>query len=44
MLFDERGRAGRLKSLPNILLTKGFQTHHLERWAVDVVQVPTSSE
>lgn len=38
------GRRGWLKSLPNILLTVGFQTHHLERWAGDVVQVHTSGE
>ena len=37
-------REGWLKTLPNILLTIGFQTHHLERWAVDAVQVHASSE
>lgn len=39
-----QGEAGWLKSLKNILLTIGFQTHHLEKWAVDAVQVHTSSE
>lgn len=32
------------KSLPKFSLTIGFQTHHLERWASDGVQVHTSSE
>lgn len=47
VLLEERGRrrlAGGLRFLKNILLTIGFQTHRLEKWAVDAVQVHTSSE